>query len=211
MTQDMKTRAEQVAAKLLEIGAVFLRPDDLFTWASGIKSPIYCDNRVSLSFPEVRNLIKESFVDLIRENYSNLDAVAGVATAGIPHASLIADVMNLPMVYVRSSSKDHGRTNQIEGKLEPGSKVVVVEDLISTGGSSLKAVEALREAGVEVLGLVAIFTYNLSKAQEAFKQANVDYKTLSNYDVLVDYALQSGQIKQADLKILQEFKLNLSS
>lgn len=207
----MKTRAEQVAAKLLEIGAVFLRPDDLFTWASGIKSPIYCDNRVSLSFPEVRNLIKESFVDLIRENYSNLDAVAGVATAGIPHASLIADVMNLPMVYVRSSSKDHGRTNQIEGKLEPGSKVVVVEDLISTGGSSLKAVEALREAGVEVLGLVAIFTYNLSKAQEAFKQANVDYKTLSNYDVLVDYALQSGQIKQADLKILQEFKLNLSS
>ncbi|MDD9897735.1 MAG: orotate phosphoribosyltransferase [Candidatus Melainabacteria bacterium] len=199
-------RSQQIAAKLLEIGAVFLRPDDLFTWASGIKSPIYCDNRVSLSFPETRNLIKNSFVDLIRENYSGLDAVAGVATAGIPHASLIADAMDLPMIYVRSSSKGHGRTNQIEGKLEAGSKVVVVEDLISTGGSSLKAVEALREAGIEVLGLVAIFTYNLQKSVDAFKEANVDYQTLSDYDTLVDYALQSGQIQESDLKVLQEFK-----
>lgn len=203
---DTTNRSQQIAAKLLEIGAVFLRPDDLFTWASGIKSPIYCDNRVSLSFPETRNLIKNSFVDLIRENYSGLDAVAGVATAGIPHASLIADAMDLPMIYVRSSSKGHGRTNQIEGKLEAGSKVVVVEDLISTGGSSLKAVEALREAGIEVLGLVAIFTYNLQKSVDAFKEANVDYQTLSDYDTLVDYALQSGQIQESDLKVLQEFK-----
>ena len=206
---DTTNRSQQIAAKLLEIGAVFLRPDDLFTWASGIKSPIYCDNRVSLSFPETRNLIKNSFVDLIRENYSGLDAVAGVATAGIPHASLIADAMDLPMIYVRSSSKGHGRTNQIEGKLEAGSKVVVVEDLISTGGSSLKAVEALREAGIEVLGLVAIFTYNLQKSVDAFKEANVDYQTLSDYDTLVDYALQSGQIQESDLKVLQEFKSSL--
>lgn len=145
-------RSEQIAAQLLEIEAVFLSPEDPFTWASGIKSPIYCDNRVSLSYPKARDLIRDSFVELIQEQYPGLDAVAGVATAGIPHASLIADKMQLPMCYVRSSSKDHGRTNQIEGKLKHGAKLVVVEDLISTGGSSLKAVEALKEAGFEVLG-----------------------------------------------------------
>lgn len=200
------TRAETIADRLLEIEAVFLRPNDLFTWASGIKSPIYCDNRVSLSYPAVRDLIRDSFVDLIKQEYPDLDAVAGVATAGIPHASLIADKMQLPMCYVRSSSKEHGRTNQIEGKLKPGSKVVVVEDLISTGGSSLKAVEALREAGFEVLGLVAIFTYNLQKSQDAFNQANVAYSCLSDYDTLVERALQLGKIQDDDLSVLQEFK-----
>lgn len=203
------TRAESIAETLLEIEAVFLRPEDPFTWASGIKSPIYCDNRVSLSYPKARDLIRDSFVDLIQEQYPGLDAVAGVATAGIPHASLIADKMQIPMCYVRSSSKGHGRTNQIEGKLEPGAKLVVVEDLISTGGSSLKAVETLREAGFEVLGLVAIFTYNLQKSIDAFKEANVAYSCLSDYDTLVERALQLGKIKDDDLAVLRGFKSQL--
>ncbi|MDA0772451.1 MAG: orotate phosphoribosyltransferase [Cyanobacteria bacterium] len=202
-------RSEQIAAQLLEIEAVFLSPEDPFTWASGIKSPIYCDNRVSLSYPKARDLIRDSFVELIQEQYPSLDAVAGVATAGIPHASLIADKMQLPMCYVRSSNKEHGRTNQIEGKLKAGSKVVVVEDLISTGGSSLKAVEALRDAGFEVLGLVAIFTYNLQKAQDAFAEAQVDYKTLSDYDTLIELAFQLGKVKEADLQVLRDFKASI--
>lgn len=202
-------RSEQIAAQLLEIEAVFLSPEDPFTWASGIKSPIYCDNRVSLSYPKARDLIRDSFVELIQEQYPGLDAVAGVATAGIPHASLIADKMQLPMCYVRSSSKDHGRTNQIEGKLKHGAKLVVVEDLISTGGSSLKAVEALKEAGFEVLGLVAIFTYNLQKAQDAFAEAQVDYKTLSDYDTLIELAFQLGKVKEADLQVLRDFKASI--
>lgn len=204
-------RSAQIAEKLLEIEAIFLRPEDPFTWASGIKSPIYCDNRVSLSYPAVRDYIRDCFVELIQEKYSSLDAVAGVATAGIPHASLIADKMQIPMAYVRSANKEHGRSNQIEGKLEPGSKLVVVEDLISTGGSSLKAVEALREAGFEVMGLVAIFSYGLQKAQDAFAKAKLDYHTLSDYDTLVELAFKSGKVNEADLKILRDFKLSFEA
>lgn len=192
-----------IAAKLLEIGAVFLRPNDMFTWASGIKSPIYCDNRITLSYPEFRTQIKNAFVALIKEKFPKVEIIAGVATAGIPQASLIADAMNLPLVYVRSSAKDHGRANQIEGKLNPGSKVIVIEDLISTGGSSLKAVEALRESGAEVLGLAAIFTYDLEQAKENFNKANCKYYALSDYETLIETALERKLINEADLGTLR--------
>jgi orotate phosphoribosyltransferase len=202
------TREESIANKLLDIGAIFLKPNDMFTWASGIKSPIYCDNRMTLSYPEVRNLIKNAFVELIKKEYPQTQAIAGVATAGIPHASLIANELNLPMVYVRADAKSHGRENQIEGKLPAGTKVLVVEDLISTGGSSLKAVSALQDASLEVLGLVAIFTYNLQKAKDNFKNANVPYHTLSNYETLIEVALKRGDIQASDLAILTQWCLS---
>lgn len=193
----------EIAAKLLQIGAVFLRPNDMFTWASGIKSPIYCDNRITLSYPELRTQIKKAFVTLIKEKFPNVEVIAGVATAGIPQASLVADALELPLIYVRSSSKDHGRTNQIEGILEPGSKIVVIEDLISTGGSSLKAVEALRNSGAEVLGLVAIFTYNLEQAKTNFANARLSHYALSDYETLIATALELKIISKEDLDTLR--------
>ena len=187
--------AREVAEYLLEIKAVVLNPSQPFTWTSGIKSPIYCDNRKTLSFPKVRTFIKTSFADIITDEFKQSGVIAGVATAGIPHGALVADVLNLPFVYVRDKPKGHGLENQIEGKLEKGQKVFVIEDLISTGGSSLKAVEALREAGAEVLGLGAIFTYGFEKSVKAFEQANCKFFTLSNYEILLDKAIEDNYIK----------------
>lgn len=203
------TREESIANKLLEIGAVFLRPDNMFTWASGIKSPIYCDNRMTLSYPAVRNLIRDSFIELVRQEYPHVQAIAGVATAGIPHASLIANELNLPMIYVRADAKSHGRENRIEGKLAAGTKVLIVEDLISTGGSSLKAVSALQDASLDVLGLVAIFTYNLQKAKNNFKEAGIAYHTLSNYETLIEVALKRGDIQAEDIEMLRQWQLSV--
>ena len=200
---------KQVAQALLDTKAVFLQPSDMFTWASGIKSPIYCDNRITLSNHEARTLIKNSFVEMIRKEYPEVEVIAGVATAGIPQAALVADLMGLPMIYVRSSAKEHGRTNLIEGKLEAGAKVVVIEDLISTGGSSLKAVTSLKEAGAEVLGLAAIFTYNLEKAKNAFSEAKVKYSTLSNYDALLELAEESGKYNEEEMTTLKSWREQL--
>ena len=179
---------KKIAKDLLKIHAVFLRPNDPFTWASGIKSPIYCDNRLTLSAPEVRDDVENGLKQLIEENYPDVEMLMGTSTAGIAHAAITAHLMNLPMGYVRSGSKDHGRQNQIEGKLEKGAKVVVVEDLISTGGSVLEVVHVLREAGAEVLGIVSIFTYGMKKGLERLAGANVKNVSLSNLDVLVDVA-----------------------
>lgn len=187
--------AREVAESLLQIKAVVLNPSQPFTWTSGIKSPIYCDNRKTLSFPKVRTFIKTSFADIITDEFKHANVLAGVATAGIPHGALVADVLNLPFVYVRDKPKGHGLENQIEGKLEKGQKVFVIEDLISTGGSSLKAVEALREAGAEVLGLGAIFTYGFEKSVKAFEQANCKFFTLSNYEILLDKAIEDNYVK----------------
>ena len=200
--------ARDMAEFLLEIKAVILNATEPFTWASGIKSPIYCDNRKTLSHPKVRNFIKTSFSDLIDDEFGDTDVIAGVATAGIPHGALVADVLNLPFVYVRDKPKGHGLENQIEGKLEPGQRVFVIEDLISTGGSSLKAVEALRSAGAEVVGLGAIFTYGFPQAQEAFDKANCKAVTLTNYDTLLDIALRNNYIKQEELDTLKGWKEN---
>jgi orotate phosphoribosyltransferase len=190
--------AREVAEYLLEIKAVVLNPSQPFTWTSGIKSPIYCDNRKTLSFPKVRTFIKTSFADIITDEFKQSGVIAGVATAGIPHGALVADVLNLPFVYVREKPKGHGLENQIEGKLEKGQKVFVIEDLISTGGSSLKAVDALREAGAEVLGLGAIFTYGFEKSVKAFDQANCKFFTLSNYEILLDKAIEDNYIKSEE-------------
>ena len=200
--------ARDMAEFLLEIKAVILNATEPFTWASGIKSPIYCDNRKTLSHPKVRNFIKTSFSDLIDDEFGDTDVIAGVATAGIPHGALVADVLNLPFVYVRDKPKGHGLENQIEGKLEPGQRVFVIEDLISTGGSSLKAVEALRAAGAEVVGLGAIFTYGFPQAKEAFDQANCKAVTLTNYDTLLEIALRNNYIKQDELDTLKAWKEN---
>ncbi|RIY32214.1 orotate phosphoribosyltransferase [Psittacicella melopsittaci] len=187
-----------IAKNLLGIGAVALRPEpeNYFTWTSGIKSPIYCDNRLTMSYPLIRKLIAQSMADLIKEKFPGVEVLAGTATAGIPHAAWVSDILNLPMTYVRDSKKKHGKTNQIEGKLFPGQNVVVIEDLISTGISSLGAVQALREAGVNVLGVVAIFSYVLSKASQAFAQANCPLYTLTNYDALIEQAqLEAQQVQ----------------
>jgi orotate phosphoribosyltransferase len=187
--------AREVAESLLQIKAVVLNPSQPFTWASGIKSPIYCDNRKTLSFPKVRTFIKTSFADILTDEFKHADVIAGVATAGIPHGALVADVLNLPFIYVRDKPKGHGLGNQIEGKLEKGQKVFLIEDLISTGGSSLKAVQALREAGAEVIGLGAIFTYGFEKSVKAFEQANCKFFTLSNYEILLDKAIEDNYVK----------------
>ncbi len=185
---------KSTAVDLLEIEAVFLRPEDPFTWASGIKSPIYCDNRLILSEPAVRNRVEDNLASLIREHFPSAENLMGTATAGIAHAALAAERLDLPMGYVRSGAKGHGRGNQIEGRLLPGQKVVVVEDLISTGGSSLEAVETLREAGAEVLGIAALFTYNMQKAAERMAAANVQCVALSNLDALVAVATETGYL-----------------
>lgn len=201
---------KKIAKDLLKIHAVFLRPNDPFTWASGIKSPIYCDNRLTLSAPEVRDDVENGLKQLIEENYPDVEMLMGTSTAGIAHAAITAHLMNLPMGYVRSGSKDHGRQNQIEGKLEKGAKVVVVEDLISTGGSVLEVVQVLREAGADVLGIVSIFTYGMKKGLERLAGANVKNVSLSNLDVLVDVAAKEGYIEEADKERLLKFRDNPS-
>jgi orotate phosphoribosyltransferase len=198
--------AEQVAASLLEIGAIRLSPSKPFKWASGWLSPIYCDNRLSLSYPVSRTLIKKALVELIKEKFSGVEAIAGVATAGIPQGALIADELNLPFIYVRPKPKDHGMENLIEGKVTKGQKVVVIEDLISTGGSSLKAVEALRDSGFEVLGMTAIFTYGFDLATKNFETTKVTLYTLSNYHALVKLAAEKGYIKEEEMKSLGDWR-----
>lgn len=202
----MENAAKEIALKLLQINAIRLSPEKPFTWASGWKSPIYCDNRLSLSFPEIRTNIRDEIVAAIKANFEMPDAIAGVATAGIPQGALVADALRLPFLYVRSSPKDHGLGNQIEGKLEKGQRVVVIEDLISTGGSSLKAVRSLRSAGAEVLGMIAIFTYGFAIADENFKSENVRIVALSNYSTLLEAAFEKGMISAAEQETLKEWR-----
>ena len=202
---------ERITAKnLLSIGAVFLRPNDPFTWASGIKSPIYCDNRLTLTAPEVRSQIEQGLAQLIKENYPDAEILMGTSTAGIAHAAITAHIMGLPMGYVRSGAKDHGRGNQIEGKLEKGQKTVVVEDLISTGGSVIEVVEALRSAGADVLGIVSIYTYGMTKGLERLAAANVKNVSLTNFDVTVAVAAEEGYIKEEEKESLIKFRNNPS-
>jgi orotate phosphoribosyltransferase len=207
---DKKT-ASEVASKLLQIEAIRLQPERPFTWASGWKSPIYCDNRLSLSFPEIRTFIKENLVKAIQNNFTEVEAIAGVATAGIPQGALIADQMNLPLIYVRSKPKGHGMENMIEGKVTPGQKVVVVEDLVSTGGSSLKAVEDLKNAGFDVLGMVAIFTYGFDIAKNNFEEAKVKLICLSDYSAMLPQALANDYIDDQTLTSLVEWRKNPAS
>ena len=204
------TREQTIAHDLLSIGAVFLRPDQPFTWASGIKSPIYCDNRLTLTAPAVRTHVEEGLVDLICRHYPGVEVLMGTSTAGIAHAAIVGHLMGLPMGYVRSSGKDHGRQNRIEGKLEPGARVVVVEDLISTGGSCIDVVEALREAGAEVLGIASIFTYGLQKGLDRLAAANVTNYSLSNFDAVCQIAADEGKIRPEDIERLKKFRSNPS-
>jgi len=198
--------SRKIAASLLEIGAIKLQPDNPFTWSSGWKSPIYCDNRLSLSYPEIRTLVRDSLVAEIKNQFPDCEAIAGVATAGIPQGALVADAMELPFIYVRSKPKGHGMENLIEGKVVSGQQVVVIEDLISTGGSSLKAVNAIRAAGLEVLGLAAIFTYGFDISDANLAEATVDYFTLSNYDSLLQEAINRGVIREGQLNSLQAWR-----
>jgi orotate phosphoribosyltransferase len=202
----MDDTAIRMAEYLLQIKAIKLQPSKPFTWASGWKSPIYCDNRMTLSFPEIRSYIRDSFADRVRQLYPAAGLIAGVATGAIAHGALVADRLAMPFVYVRSGAKDHGLGNRIEGHFEPGQKAVVIEDLISTGGSSLGAVRALREAGVDVLGMIAIFTYGFSRAEEAFAAEGCRLDTLSNYSVLVDRAAETGYITQGDVETLRDWR-----
>ena len=195
---------------LLSIGAVFLSPDEPFTWASGIKSPIYCDNRLTLTAPAVRTHVEEGLVDVICKRYPEVEVLMGTSTAGIAHAAIVGHLMGLPMGYVRSGNKDHGRQNRIEGKLLPGQKVVVVEDLISTGGSCIEVVEALREAGAEVLGVASIFTYGLQKGIDRMAAAGVINYSLSNFDAVCEVAAEEGKIKTEDIDRLKKFRANPS-
>lgn len=204
------TREQTIAHDLLSIGAVFLRPDEPFTWASGIKSPIYCDNRLTLTAPVVRTHVEEGLAELIRAHYPAVEVLMGTSTAGIAHAAIVGHLMNLPMGYVRSGNKDHGRQNRIEGRLEPGAKVVVVEDLISTAGSCIEVVEALREAGAEVLGIVSIFTYGLQKGLDRLEAAHVKNVSLSNFDAVCEAAAQEGKIRPEDIDRLKKFRANPS-
>ncbi len=201
---------EEIAKELLKIKAVFLRPDEPFTWASGIKSPIYCDNRLTLSAPETRNKIESGIAETIKREYPEAEILMGTSTAGIAHAAISAHLLGLPMGYVRSGAKDHGRQNQIEGKLEAGQKAVVVEDLISTGGSVIEVVNALREAGAEVLGIVSIFTYNMQKSIDKLSEANVKNVSLTDFDCIVDIAAQEGYIQPDDKQRLISFRNNPS-
>lgn len=198
--------SSQIAAELLDIKAVYLKPEDPFTWASGIKSPIYTDNRITLSYPETRTIIENGFVETIKAHYPEVEVIAGTATAGIPHGAIIADKMNLPFAYIRSKPKDHGAGNQIEGRVLPGQKMVIIEDLISTGGSVLDAAAAAIREGAEVLGVVAIFTYQLPKATASFKEAGIELITLSNYSELIRVAKVKGYIDADGLQLLKKFK-----
>lgn len=201
---------KEIARALLSIDAVIVRPDEPFTWASGIKSPIYCDNRLTLTAPEVRTKIENSLATTVREKFPDCEVLMGTSTAGISHAAIVGHIMGLPMGYVRSSAKDHGRQNQIEGKLEKGAKVVVVEDLISTGGSVIEVVNVLREAGADVLGVVSIFTYNMKKGLERIKEDNVINYSLTNLDVLTKVAAEDGIISENDIQRILSFRDNPS-
>ena len=206
----MNNLKKDFASRLLKVKAIKLQPNDPFTWASGWKSPFYCDNRKTLAYPELRTFVKLELVHAVLENFSEAEAVAGVATGAIAQGALVADALGLPFAYVRSKPKDHGMTNLIEGDLQKGMKVVVIEDLISTGGSSLKAVEALRQHGCEVIGMVASYTYGFPVAEEAFKAANVELTTLTNYEAVVEVALQTGYIKQEHVDLLHQWRANPS-
>ena len=208
MTREETSRL--IADDLLKIQAVFFRPDEPFTWASGIKSPVYCDNRLTLTAPEVRTHVEEAIARTIREEYPEAEVLMGTSTAGIAHAAITAHLMGLPMGYVRSGAKDHGRQNQIEGRLEPGQKVVVVEDLISTGGSVLEVVDVLRQAGAQVLGIVSIFTYGMKKGVERLAAANVRNVSLTNFDVIAQEAAEQGYIRPEDVRRLLRFRDNPS-
>ena len=199
-----------IAKDLLSIGAVFLRPDEPFIWASGIKSPIYCDNRLTLTAPAVRNDVENGLAQVIRREYPDVEVLMGTSTAGIAHAAIVGHLMNLPMGYVRSGAKDHGRGNRIEGRLEPGQKVVVVEDLISTAGSCVEVVEALREAGAEVLGVASIFTYGMQKGLDRLAAANVKNVSLTNLDAVAKVAAETGYIQPSDVERLLKFRDNPS-
>lgn len=202
----MKDMERKIAGMLLEIKAVFLRPDEPFTWASGIQSPIYCDNRLTLSSPKVRTAIEQGLADTIKEYYPQCEALFGTATAGIAHAAITAHLMDLPMGYVRSGNKSHGRENRIEGKAVPGQKVVIVEDLISTGGSAIDSVAAMREAGCEVLGIVSIFTYGMLKGIQRLADAEVENHSLCTFDTLAQVAAETGYIQQSDVARLMAFR-----
>ena len=202
----MENCAKKTAEYLLQIKAIKLQPSNPFTWASGWKSPIYCDNRKTLSFPEVRSYIRDSFAGMVKEYYPDTELVAGVATGAIAHGVLVAEKLGLPFIYVRSEAKEHGLGNQIEGYFEPGQKVVVIEDLISTGGSSLGAVKALKDSGCELLGMTAIFTYEFKKAADGFAAANCELHTLSNYSTLISAAVESGYINEQDVETLKQWR-----
>ncbi len=204
---ELKTK---IAKDLLKIKAVFFRPEEPFTWASGIKSPVYCDNRLTLTAPEVRNDVENGLCEIIKENYPDVEVLMGTSTAGIAHAAITGHIMGLPMGYVRSGAKDHGRQNQIEGRLEPGQKVVVVEDLISTGGSVLEVVNVLREAGAEVLGIASIFTYGMQKGLDRMAEAGVKNVSLTNFDTIAEVAAEEGYIKPEDIRRLIAFRNNPS-
>jgi orotate phosphoribosyltransferase len=204
----MDKSAKKIAEYLLQIKAIKLQPSNPFTWASGWKSPIYCDNRKTLSFPEVRSFIRDSFAGVVSEYYPGAELVAGVATGAIAHGVLVAEKLGLPFIYVRSEAKEHGLGNQIEGYYEKGQKVVVIEDLISTGGSSLGAVRALREAGCDVLGMAAIFTYEFSKSENGFKAAGCELHTLSNYSALISTAVDTGYITNDEVETLKKWRLD---
>ena len=195
-----------IATDLLKIKAVFFRPEEPFTWASGIKSPIYCDNRLTLTAPEVRNDVENAFAELIRAKYPDAEVLMGTSTAGIAHAAITAHILGLPMGYVRSGAKDHGRRNRIEGRLEPGQKVVVVEDLISTGGSAIEVVEALREAGADVLGIVSIYTYGMKKASDRLAAADVENTSLTDFDTTCRVAAEQGYVRPEDVERLMKFR-----
>lgn len=197
---------QQVAQNLLAIKAVFLSPNEPFTWASGIKSPIYCDNRLTMSFPKVRRLIAKGLAEKIKKQFPEVEVIAGTATTGIPHAAWVAEILDLPMVYIRSKAKDHGKGNQIEGQITPGQKMVVIEDLISTGGSVLEACQAAKREGADVLGVAAIFTYELPKGATNFNTAQLPLVTLTNYTTLIQTALEEGYISEADLALLTAWK-----
>lgn len=199
-------RREFIASELLRIGAVNIRPKNPYTWTSGLKSPIYCDNRLTMSFPEVRNEIITDLVDTIRTHYPKVEVIAGTATAGIPHAAWVADRLNLPMVYIRSEAKKHGTGKQIEGKFEAGSKIVVIEDLISTGQSVIDAVNVAKAEGADVLGVAAIFTYELPLGKSAFTDLTIDYQTVTDYSSFIQAALTSGHIEREDLTALEKWK-----
>ena len=202
--------SEKVAEGLLSIGAVFLRPKDPFTWASGIKSPIYCDNRLILTAPEVRDVVEQAIADTVKREYPDCEVLMRTSTAGIAHAAIAGHILHMPMGYVRSGNKDHGRQNRIEGRLPEGAKVVVVEDLISTGGSAIDVVNALREAGAEVLGIVSIFTYGMQKGLDRLKEADVKNISITNFDTVIDVAVKTGYIEESDRDALIRFRSNPS-
>ena len=206
MENNQQQIAKNIVSKLLEVGSIKINANEPFTWASGWKSPIYCDNRLSLSFPEVRSYIKDNLIDRIKEEYPHAEGIAGVATAGIPQGALVADALNLPFIYVRSSPKSHGLENMVEGQITPGQKIVVVEDLISTGGSSVKAALALRELGFDVQGLAAIFSYEFEVAKQNFQTANIPFFTLTDYSTLLDVSIEQGKVENHDLNSLNEWR-----